>query len=199
MTTLSTSQITPLTLYAKALELKQSAVECKHIFKLDTIETIAVTQLREGINTPYLYGVVAWNNVLFPDIITEDMMKRIKKYAEYMNIEFYATSMTMQYGTISIAVRCNHITTRNNQEDFQGEGDNTKTYGVDIAVVDVQNSNRTSIQAQIPFQCFYITYELKRKRCKADPYNRANRNRKKLRMKMMSWGEAYNGLVKKIN
>ncbi|KAA6370675.1 MAG: hypothetical protein EZS28_033798 [Streblomastix strix] len=67
MTALSASQSTALTAYAKALEGKPNADECKHIFKLSTIGANAVTQLREGINLPYQFRVVAGNNVPPPD------------------------------------------------------------------------------------------------------------------------------------
>ncbi|KAA6367894.1 MAG: hypothetical protein EZS28_036577 [Streblomastix strix] len=47
MTALSASQSTALTAYTKELEGKPNADEFKHIFKLSTIRTNAVTQLRE--------------------------------------------------------------------------------------------------------------------------------------------------------
>ncbi|KAA6387180.1 MAG: hypothetical protein EZS28_017292 [Streblomastix strix] len=99
MTALLASQSTALTAYAKALDGKLSADKCKHIFKLSTIGTNAVTQLREGINLPYQFRVVAGNNVLPPDIITEDTMERIKRYTEQKNLEYQSTAMAMQYGT----------------------------------------------------------------------------------------------------
>jgi hypothetical protein len=71
-----------LTAYAKALEGKPNADECKHIFKLSTIGANAVTQLRQGINLPYQFRIVAGNNVLPPDIITDETMERIKRYTE---------------------------------------------------------------------------------------------------------------------
>ncbi|KAA6327522.1 MAG: hypothetical protein EZS28_053812, partial [Streblomastix strix] len=75
---LSASQSTALTAYAKELEGKPNADECKHIFKLSTIGANAVIQLREGINLPYQFRVVAGNNVLPPDILTKDTMERTK-------------------------------------------------------------------------------------------------------------------------
>ncbi|KAA6371965.1 MAG: hypothetical protein EZS28_032508, partial [Streblomastix strix] len=99
MTAHSALQSTALTAYAKALEGKPNADECKHIFKLSTIGANAVTQLREGINLPYQFRVVAGNNVLPPDIITEDTMERIQRYTEQKNLQYQATAIAMQYVT----------------------------------------------------------------------------------------------------
>ncbi|KAA6388319.1 MAG: hypothetical protein EZS28_016155 [Streblomastix strix] len=78
----SVSQSTALTAYAKV-----------------TIEANAVTQPKKGINLTYQFREVAWNNVLPPDIITEDIMERIKRYTEQKNLEYQAAAMAMQYGT----------------------------------------------------------------------------------------------------
>ncbi|KAA6397666.1 MAG: hypothetical protein EZS28_006809 [Streblomastix strix] len=99
MTALSASQSTALTAYAKALEGKPNADECKHIFKLSMIGANTVTQLREGINLPYNFRAVASNNVLPPYVITEDTMERIKRYAEQKNLEYQAAAIAMQHGT----------------------------------------------------------------------------------------------------
>ncbi|KAA6359662.1 MAG: hypothetical protein EZS28_044812 [Streblomastix strix] len=98
MTALTASQLTALTAYAKAFEGKQNADGCKHIFKLSTIGANAVTQLREGINLLQQFRVVAGNNVLPLDIITEDTMERIKRYTKQKNLEYQATAMATQYG-----------------------------------------------------------------------------------------------------
>ncbi|KAA6363403.1 MAG: hypothetical protein EZS28_041070, partial [Streblomastix strix] len=58
ITALSELQSTALTSYAKALEGKTNADECKHIFKLSTIVTNAIIQLREEINLPYRFSSV---------------------------------------------------------------------------------------------------------------------------------------------
>ncbi|KAA6371570.1 MAG: hypothetical protein EZS28_032903 [Streblomastix strix] len=97
MTALSASQSTALTAYAKSQEGKPNADECKHIFKLSTIGANAVTQLRVGINLPQQFKVVAGNNVLPSDIITEDTMERIKKYAEQKNLKYLTAATAMQY------------------------------------------------------------------------------------------------------
>ncbi|KAA6399373.1 MAG: hypothetical protein EZS28_005093 [Streblomastix strix] len=81
------------------LDGKQNADEFKHIFKLSAIEINAVIQLREGINLPYQFRAVAGNNILPPDIITEDTIERIKKYTEQRNMEYQAAAVAMQYGT----------------------------------------------------------------------------------------------------
>ncbi|KAA6363062.1 MAG: hypothetical protein EZS28_041410, partial [Streblomastix strix] len=93
MTAISASQSTALTAYAKALEGKPNADECKHIFKQSTIGANAVTQLREGINLPYQFRVVAGNNVLPANTITEDTMKRIQRDTEQKNLEYWAAAM----------------------------------------------------------------------------------------------------------
>ncbi|KAA6394878.1 MAG: hypothetical protein EZS28_009592, partial [Streblomastix strix] len=111
MTALSALQSTALTAYVKSLEGKPNADECKHIFKLSTIGANAVTQLREGINLPYQFRVVAGNNVLPPDIITEDTMERIKRYTEQKNLKYQATTMAMQYGTTFLPQLFNSNTT----------------------------------------------------------------------------------------
>ncbi|KAA6354100.1 MAG: hypothetical protein EZS28_050374 [Streblomastix strix] len=62
-----------------------------------------VTQLREGINLRYQFRAVAGNNVIPPDLITDDTIQRIKRYTEQNNLEYKAATMAMQYETLFIA------------------------------------------------------------------------------------------------
>ncbi|KAA6362001.1 MAG: hypothetical protein EZS28_042473 [Streblomastix strix] len=156
MTALSASQSTALTAYAKAFEGKPNADECKRIFKLSMLGANAVTQLREGINLPYKFRAVVGNNVLPPDIITEDMMEKIKRQAEYKNLEYQAAAMAIQHGTQFLLLLSNpnpipymridfhtfmyNNTTTNSLVDFQGEVENFKACGEEDVAADVEDS-----------------------------------------------------------
>ncbi|KAA6355818.1 MAG: hypothetical protein EZS28_048655, partial [Streblomastix strix] len=97
---LSASQSTALTANAKALEGNPNADKCKHIFKLNAIVANAMTYLWEGINLPYQFKVIVGNNVQPPEIITEDTMLIIKRYTEQKNLEYQASAISTQYGTV---------------------------------------------------------------------------------------------------
>ncbi|KAA6398499.1 MAG: hypothetical protein EZS28_005965 [Streblomastix strix] len=190
MTALSASQSTAQTAYAKTLEGRSIEDECKHIFKLSTVRANALTQLKEGINLPYLFRIVAANNVLPPDIITEDTMERIKRYTEQKNLEYKATAMAMQFGTTFLQQLFNpnsitylappHIYNQvqqyYNQQPggFLGDVQNFKACGDKDAIADVEYSKPTFKQERMPSQCFHAIHELRRKNLKAHPHHKAN-------------------------
>ncbi|KAA6370522.1 MAG: hypothetical protein EZS28_033951 [Streblomastix strix] len=66
----------------------------------------AVALLREGINLPYQFRVVAGNNVLPTDIITKDTLERIKRNTEQMNLEYLAAALAKQCGTQILPQLC---------------------------------------------------------------------------------------------
>ncbi|KAA6366458.1 MAG: hypothetical protein EZS28_038015, partial [Streblomastix strix] len=203
MTAFQASQSTALATYAKALEGKPNADECKHIFKLNTIGANAVTQMRKGINLAYQFWVVSGNNVLLPGIITDETKEKIKRYTEQKNLEYRVAAMAMQYGTQFLLqlFKLNPIQSLMlPPEDSQGEKENFKACGEDDVVADVVASQTTCKLARTHSQYFRVTHELKSKMCKTHPYHRANKKmRKKWRMIVMSWGEDYKVPIKKTN
>ncbi|KAA6402116.1 MAG: hypothetical protein EZS28_002363 [Streblomastix strix] len=160
MTALSASQSTALTANVKSQEGKPNADECKHIFRLSTIGANVVTQLRVGINLPQQFKVVAGNNVLPSDIITEDIMERIKRYIEQKNLEYLAAAMAILV-------------------DSQGKKESFKACGEEDAVADVVASKPMFKRARMHSHCFRVTHELKRKMCKTRPHRSANKMRRK--------------------
>ncbi|KAA6390697.1 MAG: hypothetical protein EZS28_013774, partial [Streblomastix strix] len=210
MTALSASQSTALTAYAKALQEKPNADECKHIFKLSTIGANAVTQLREGINLPYQFRIVAGNNVLPPDIITDETIERIKRYTEQKNLEYQAAAMAMKYGTqflpqlftpsaipfVAPPQPYDQMQQYSNQQPggFPRRGREFQSMWRGGRGRGRGGSKQTSKLALTHSQCFHAILEPNQKRCKAHPHHRANKKkRKKGRMIVMSWGEDYKG------
>ncbi|KAA6366502.1 MAG: hypothetical protein EZS28_037972 [Streblomastix strix] len=160
---LSTSQQTVLTAYAKALEEKHNADEYKHIFKLSIIGANAITQPRKEIKLPLHFRIVASNNVLPTDIITEDKMERIKRYSQQKNLGYQAAAIAMQQEMLN--------TTASNQMDFQGEGENFNAFREADAVADVEDSQLIFKRARMPSRCYHIIHELNTKIYKAHPHH----------------------------
>ncbi|KAA6368983.1 MAG: hypothetical protein EZS28_035489 [Streblomastix strix] len=185
------------------------------IYENTGIETeCARVQLREGINLTYQFRVVMGNNVLFANTITEDTMKRIERDTEQKNLEYQAAAMAMLQGTLFLQQLYNpnpipyiEPPYPNNQAqlyynqqpgDSQGEGENFLAFDEEDAVVDVDDSKPTFKRARMHSQIFQVIHELKRKSYKAHLNHRANSERRKWRMIMISWGEAYKGPIKNL-
>ncbi|KAA6367895.1 MAG: hypothetical protein EZS28_036578 [Streblomastix strix] len=122
-----------------------------------------------------------------------------RSHTELSSYRSYSTQIQYHIWFIHTdTIKCNNTTT-NSQVDSQGKGEKLKVCGEEDAVADVEYFKPSFKRKRMPSQCFHLIHERRWKNRKAHPHHRANRKRKKWRVIVMSWGEAYKGPIKKTN